>query len=85
MSPLQLPASQDTYRPRKVTEPTGGSDSVARSLIENLVDTAKDPEYTERVAKSVVASMYLGELIVTLLDDTGLTVVCTAGSDTVRT
>lgn len=47
----------------KITEPSGGTDSVAKSLIEGLVDTATDPEYTERVAKSVVASMYLGEPI----------------------
>lgn len=62
-------------------------DSVAKSLIEGMSEYGKNLEYTERVAKSVVASMYLGRcstLAFILLAMSLLHMLhATAGSDTV--
>lgn len=44
-------------------DPTGGPDSVAKSLIEETVETTNDSGYTENIAKAVTASMYLGEFM----------------------
>lgn len=35
-------------------------DCVAKSLMEGMTNTAKDPAYMERVVKSAVGSMYIG-------------------------
>ncbi|EKM54957.1 uncharacterized protein PHACADRAFT_208499 [Phanerochaete carnosa HHB-10118-sp] len=54
-----LHAPYDVVKERMARDPAATPDCVTKSLMEKMVDTAKDPAYMERVAKSAVGSMYL--------------------------
>lgn len=57
--------------------------SVAKSLLENVIYPAKDPDYIEGVVKSALGSMYLGEFLHKSSFHNLITEKQSAGSDTV--
>lgn len=58
--------------------------SAAKSLIDGMINTAQDTEYTEMVVKSALGSMYAGQCIFWIQLRQGIDVLpCEAGSDTV--
>ncbi|EKM47974.1 uncharacterized protein PHACADRAFT_215005 [Phanerochaete carnosa HHB-10118-sp] len=61
-----LHAPYNIVKERMVKDPVATPDCITKSLIENMVDTAKDPAYMERVAKSAVGSVYLAGADTTL-------------------
>ncbi|EKM54955.1 uncharacterized protein PHACADRAFT_194981 [Phanerochaete carnosa HHB-10118-sp] len=49
----------NAVKQRMVEDPATAPDCVTKTLIERMINTAKDPEYMEDVVKSAVGSMYL--------------------------